>query len=417
MKPLITAAMLTALTLTLPGCISMQPDSPISATRSLKDVNATRAIKARMYRVEGFDLNDISVDVINGVVLLAGTAPTAEDKLEAERIAWSAPNVIQVGNEITVGDSHNFGTKTKDEFVSTAVRTRLAASSDIRSLNYNIETRDGVVYLMGVASNEAELKEAARLASVTRGVEAVVSYVTLPGQMPNHYGQSSPPSVVAQGSPLTSSPMTAPSIGDDMSYWGEPVSGPIPDTAPPSSNGAQPYSAPIDPSAPIPFNPNQTDLDPDALDSGEPIYRDPVTKERIFLPPGTKVIPYTPDDGAGSLGAGGTPPPGYARNSYESGPSGIMQATTMTAILPDNTQRIINVVRRVPQNRIAGPALAGAAPVVLSDPAELNASAIRPYTTPQTTVRTYGTGYQSAPAQTNTQPEVVWDGSKWVVAE
>ncbi len=44
-------------------------------------------------------------------------------------------------------------------------------------MNYNIETYDGVVYLMGIARTQAELKEAAERASRVGGVQRVVSYV------------------------------------------------------------------------------------------------------------------------------------------------------------------------------------------------------------------------------------------------
>lgn len=328
-----------------------------------------------MLRVEGFDLNDISVDVINGVVVLSGAAPNPEDKVEAERIAWSAPGVRQVGNEVQVGSSLGFGSKTKDEVISTAVRTRLAASNDVRNLNYTIETRRGVVYLMGVARSEFELAEAARIASVTRGVREVVSYVTISGEMPNAYDTAPQPSVVAQNRPSGSAPSAPPSNPDDLSFWGTPVpSGPITDTAPPPASGAAPYSAPIDPSAPLPYRPGTTELDPDAITSGEPVYRDPVTKEIITLPPGTQVIPYQPDEGPGSLGHGGNTPPGYASN----GQAQTLQTSSARIILPDQTVRTVIIERPAPL----------AAPVTLQTPTPTSAAV--------------------------PSPAVKWDGEKWV---
>ncbi|WP_169331809.1 BON domain-containing protein [Robiginitomaculum antarcticum] len=310
MKKLYLTVSICAAAVILPACAmtksAIDPKSQVSVTRSFKDITAARAIKARMLRVEGFDLNDISVDVINGVVLLAGAAPRDVDKVEAGRIAWSAPGVTQVGNEIYVGESLGFGGKTKDELITTAVRTRMAGSNNVRNLNYSIETRNGVVYLMGVARNDFELKEAARLASITRGVTEVVSYVTIGSEMPNEYAAPSQGAVVAQsGSPYGAPTAVTPQTNDDTSYWGDPIA----DTAPPS--GAGPTAPPIDPAAPLPYSPGSTELDPDALSSGEPIYRDPYTGEIIELPPGTKVVPYQPST-PGGLGAGGRKPPGYA---------------------------------------------------------------------------------------------------------
>ena len=378
MTKLYLSLSVAAACLVLPACAmtksAVDPKSQVSVTRSFKDGTAARAIKARMLRVEGFDLNDVDVDVINGIVLLSGAAPRDVDKVEAERIAWSAPGVANVGNEIYIGQSLGLAGKTKDELIETSVQTRLATSNNVRNLNYTVATRNSVVYLMGVARNETELGEAARLASITRGVKGVVSYVTLADDMPNSYaGQR--PSAVADGSPYMSqstsqnySAPAAPSTGEDLSFWGSPIA----DTAPPSNTGA-PMSAPIDPNAPLPFRPGGgVELDPDALNSGEPIYRDPYTGEIIELPPGTKVVPYQPSS-PGGLGAGGKPPPGFA--ALDNGGNIIAVATEFKPI-------------ETPQTR-----------TIIFQPAEVTPEPAPVYVP------------QQAP-----QDNIVWDGEKWVIA-
>ena len=386
MTKLYLSLSVAAACLVLPACAmtksAVDPQSQVSVTRSFKDGTAARAIKARMLRVEGFDLNDVDIDVINGVVLLSGAAPRDVDKVEAERIAWSAPGVSNVGNEIYIGESLGLGGKTRDELIETSVQTRMATSNNVRNLNYTVATRNSVVYLMGVARDEAELAEAARLASITRGVKSVVSYVTLADDMPNSYaGQR--PNVVADGSPYISQSTapsytppsySAPSASEDLSYWGDPIA----DTAPPSATGA-PMSAPIDPNAPLPFRPGGgTELDPDALNSGEPIYRDPYTGEIIELPPGTKVVPYQPSS-PGGLGAGGRPPPGFA--ALDNGGNIIAVATEFVPIAATETRTITFA----PAEPIAAPAVVEPAPVYVP---------------------------QQAP-----QANIVWDGEKWVVSQ
>lgn len=384
MKKFYMTASICAGALILPACAmtksAVDLNSPVSVTRSFKDVTAARAIKARMLRVEGFDMNDISVDVINGVVLLAGAAPRDVDKVEAERIAWSAPGVTQVGNEIYIGDSKGFGSKTKDELITTAVRARMAGSNNVRNLDYTVETRNGVVYLMGVARNQSELKEAARLASITRGVTEVVSYVTLAGDMPNGYNAPYQGAVIAQnetpyGAPSAPSPNL--NTPDDLSYWGEPIA----DTAPPSGAGSM--ATPIDPNAPLPYSPGATELDPDALNSGEPIYRDPYTGEVIELPPGTKVIPYQPST-PGGLGAGGRPPPGLAALDIQG--NIVAVATEFRPVNAPQTRTI--TILPAPQNQ----QLITPAPV----------TQIAPYA-PE----------PAMPAPAKPTP-VIWDGNKWV---
>ena len=149
--------------------------------RSINDVSAERVVKARMARAHDFDLKGVNVDVREGIVLLAGNVPTQKDKIEAERIAWSAPRVDQIGNEILIKDKQGLVRNAKDGLLTTSVKTRLTADKYVKSRNINVESHDGVVYLLGVARNQAELERAAQIASETRGTREVVSYVKVAG--------------------------------------------------------------------------------------------------------------------------------------------------------------------------------------------------------------------------------------------
>ncbi|MEL6686906.1 MAG: BON domain-containing protein [Pseudomonadota bacterium] len=145
--------------------------------RSLNDVNAGRAVEARLKRAYDYDLKGVDVEVAEGVVLLSGNVPRQEDRIEAARIAWSAPNIDQVGNEIMVKGRQGFVRNTKDGLLEKSVRTRLTADKYVKGRNFNVETHDGIVYLLGVARDPAELDRAARIAAMTRGTLEVVSYV------------------------------------------------------------------------------------------------------------------------------------------------------------------------------------------------------------------------------------------------
>jgi len=271
--------------------------------RSLNDVNAGRAIKARIRRTEGFELSHVDVEVAQGIVVLSGSVPRPEDRIEAERIAWSAPRVTQIGNEITIGQSKGKVRNAKDGILNNSVRARLAANSYVKARNYNIEVHNGVVYLLGVARSPEELAAATQVASTTRGAREVVSYVKIAGDTQSAYAQgpgyngapSMPRSVaVAPSAPIYTQPST-----------------PMPSapTYTPPSVSALPPAQPLP--APQSSAPTTTILDDDAIDSGEPYYLDPLTGERIEIPEGITPIPYVPDTGPGSLGHGGAPlPPG-----------------------------------------------------------------------------------------------------------
>ena len=204
------------LSLSLAGCTTIttagiKKGDERNFARSINDVSAERVIKARMRRADGFKLKGINVDVREGVVLLAGNVPRQEDRIEAERIAWSAPRVDQVGNEVLIKDKQGIIRNAKDGLLTTSVKTRLTADKYVKSRNINVESHDGVVYLLGVARNQAELERAAEIASTTRGTREVVSYVTVAGipSAISQFGKSARVAAPVQYAPAPSQPSYA----------------------------------------------------------------------------------------------------------------------------------------------------------------------------------------------------------------
>ena len=174
---LITLGGLTVLSACSVATASINPKDQRTFVGSLSDVNAGRAIEARMKRAYDYSLRKVDVEVAERVVLLSGTVPTQEDRIEAAKIAWSAPGVIQVGNEIIVGERQGLIRNTQDGLLEKSVRSRLLVDRYVRATNFNIETHEGVVYILGVARTPHELDRAARIAAHTRGAREVISYV------------------------------------------------------------------------------------------------------------------------------------------------------------------------------------------------------------------------------------------------
>lgn len=138
------------------------------------------------------DVNDllISVDIrVNeGRVLLTGIADKPETPVEAVRLAWLATGVREVINEIKVGQGAGVAKSAEDEWIETQIEARLLATKGIMSINYTVEVVGKIVYLLGIAQNERELRNVAYISSITKGVRRVVSYVRVKDAPP-----SSPP--------------------------------------------------------------------------------------------------------------------------------------------------------------------------------------------------------------------------------
>ncbi len=130
------------------------------------------------------DVNDLLVNVDvrvqEGRVMLLGVVDKPETALEAVRLAWLAKGVREVINEIkTARENVSSAGYAEDQWIEAQLEARLLATKNIMSINYTVEVLDKVVYLLGVAQSEQELKNVAYIASLTKGVKRVVSYVRI----------------------------------------------------------------------------------------------------------------------------------------------------------------------------------------------------------------------------------------------
>lgn len=148
---------------------------------AVDDATNSSQIKGMMLRENRAAFQEVDVEVVDGLVLLSGRVDRPEDRTRAEGIAWQSTRTRDVANEIKIEGAGGWLANLSDEIITGRVRSRLIGSSSVRSLNVNVETYDGVVYLMGTARTQDELRKIAEEASVVGGVQQVVSYVRLTG--------------------------------------------------------------------------------------------------------------------------------------------------------------------------------------------------------------------------------------------
>lgn len=129
------------------------------------------------------DVNDlllnVSVNVVEGRVLLTGAVKKPDTAIEAIRLSWKAEGVREVINEIQVTDTSSWKNYAQDAWISTQVRTRLLLEKYVKSINYNVETVNGTVFIIGIAQDQQELDKVTYLARTTKYVREVISYAVL----------------------------------------------------------------------------------------------------------------------------------------------------------------------------------------------------------------------------------------------
>ena len=116
----------------------------------------------------------INVVSFNGTVLLVGQVPSQDTKNLATRVArTTSTRVKEVYNELEVAGSTTFLSRSNDAWLSAKIKTLMLTDSDVSGRRTKVVTENGVVYLMGLLTQE-EANTAVELVSNTRGVTKVV---------------------------------------------------------------------------------------------------------------------------------------------------------------------------------------------------------------------------------------------------
>ncbi len=121
----------------------------------------------------------VETEIVEGRVLLTGNVPRPEDRVEAARLTWQVGGVREVLNEIVVNDRSGVIDYFKDSWITTRMRTKMITDPEISDINYSVETVNGIIYLMGIAQDAAELQRVTNHARTISGVRRVISHVRM----------------------------------------------------------------------------------------------------------------------------------------------------------------------------------------------------------------------------------------------
>jgi len=95
-----TAGLTVLVLATTAGCAVTRGQESVGAY--VDDSAITTAVKARFIDNKTVDASAISVETLNGTVMLSGFAKSGAEKTVAESLAWKVNGVKQVKNEIAI---------------------------------------------------------------------------------------------------------------------------------------------------------------------------------------------------------------------------------------------------------------------------------------------------------------------------
>jgi len=137
------------------------------------DVAIASKIDARLIAEKDMPSRWVSVEVIEGAVLLTGHLPSREHVNRAVYICREVKGVRSVKSELHIG-SPSVGSVFTDSWITTKVKTSLLNDKVVSGFGIHVETVNGKVYLQGVVKSSIERSRAKDITRNVSGVTAVI---------------------------------------------------------------------------------------------------------------------------------------------------------------------------------------------------------------------------------------------------
>lgn len=182
LKSLTIVSVLSAVVV-LQGCAALVVGAGVGAASAAHDRRTLgtqlddKTAKAKLASAFGNNpaLNDANIDisVYNGVVLLAGQAPSESVRQEISKTAQQVQNLKKIHNQLRIGQSIVASVAANDLWIESKVKSALVTDKRIDGLHIEVEVEDSEVFLMGLV-NEKEANIAVDIARNVNGVARVV---------------------------------------------------------------------------------------------------------------------------------------------------------------------------------------------------------------------------------------------------
>jgi len=149
-----------------------------STGEALTDTEIKLRISDALLQADSALFAQVETSVTEGRVVLLGAVSSQADRQLAGQLTAGINDVREVINELIIAD-RGFMDVASDTRIDTEISARLLGAADVLAVNYDIETVNGTVHVMGLARSNEELRRVTDIASRVSGVQQVVSHALL----------------------------------------------------------------------------------------------------------------------------------------------------------------------------------------------------------------------------------------------
>jgi osmotically-inducible protein OsmY len=145
-----------------------------SVSQLIKDENLAEGAIDAVIASDAYNEN-IRINIIanNSFVLLLGQVDTEANKVKIENAVNNVAGVAGVYNQLRIGQAIGFARQTQDGWLTTKVKSQLAAHKEVNPLKIKVVTENAEVFLIGQVTQSVS-DFATNITSKVEGVQGVV---------------------------------------------------------------------------------------------------------------------------------------------------------------------------------------------------------------------------------------------------
>ena len=149
---------------------------------SAKDLRIKTEINHNLFQKDHELFGAVKVSVDNGKVLITGSVPNPQHRIEISKLSWKVDGVREVINEVQVTNKASFTNRAKDLLINKSLQTQLLLDQSINFINFSVDTVNGVVYIFGIARDQGEINRIIKHARNINYVENIINYMSVGNQ-------------------------------------------------------------------------------------------------------------------------------------------------------------------------------------------------------------------------------------------
>ena len=152
---------------------------PRSLGTQIDDSIMQKSLLIRITKTDKKYILDVSPKVVDGHIFLTGVVEKVDEKILMTKLAWKIEGARSVKNNIEVKDKFSLKNYSQDVLISSQMKVALLANKKISMSNYQVNTVNQVIFIFGIAANEAERREVMNEASLIKDVKSVDATIFL----------------------------------------------------------------------------------------------------------------------------------------------------------------------------------------------------------------------------------------------